>query len=134
MIQRIQTVYLLLAACLMLFVLFVPVSDILWDSPRKGFYISFSALASFMSLYAISLYKNRKKQIRYCWMVMGWLLLFYVVVFLSTLSFPLNLSFLQDYDFRYTIFFPLIAMLFTYLAVRGIKKDEKLVRSTDRIR
>jgi hypothetical protein len=65
---------------------------------------------------------------------MGWLSLFYAMVFLSTLSFPLNLSYLQDYDFRYTIFFPLIAMLFTYLAIRGIKKDEKLVRSTDRLR
>ena len=134
MIQRIQTVYLLLTACLMLFILFVPVSDTLFDSSRKIFYIFFSALASFMSLYAISLYKNRKKQIKYCWMVMGWLSLFYAMVFLSTLSFPLNLSYLQDYDFRYTIFFPLIAMLFTYLAIRGIKKDEKLVRSTDRLR
>ncbi len=37
-------------------------------------------------------------------------------------------------NYKLTVAFPIIAVIFTILANRGIKKDEKLVRSLDRIR
>ena len=133
MIQRIQTIYLLLIACLMSVVVFVPVAGTLSEI-GEWCLLGVSAITAILSCIAIFLYKNRKRQIRFCRLITGLLVVFYLVLFLSNLSFPLNLSFLQDYGFQYTVCFPLIALLFGFLAIKGIKKDEKLVRSADRLR
>ena len=133
MIQRIQTIYLLLIACLMSVVVFVPVVETLSEI-GEWCLLGVSAIAAVLSCVTVFFYKNRKKQIRFCRLITGLLVVFYLVLFLSNLSFPLNLSFLQDYGFRYTAGFPLIALLFNFLAIKGIKKDEKLVRSADRLR
>jgi len=133
MIQRIQTIYLLLIACLMSVVVFVPVAETLSEI-GEWCLLGVSTIVAVLSCVTVFLYKNRKKQIRFCRLITGLLFLFYLILFLSNLSFPLNLSFLQDYGFRYTVCFPLIALLFGFLAIKGIKKDEKLVRSADRLR
>ena len=133
MIQRIQTVYLLLVFCLMLLIPFLPVASSVpstWNWGLSGI----SGLTAVLSLFTVFFYKNRKKQIKFCCLINFLILLFYLTLFLSNLSFSPNFSFIKDYGFSYTVAFPLIALLFNLLAIKGVKKDEKLVRSADRLR
>ena len=151
MIQRIQTVYLLLALLLTVVCLCLPVGvfhatemggDVvmynLWKIlPEKV--ADFSVWPMFATLvlscaicvFAIFAYKNRKRQIRLCklnqLLVFVWVVL--LVVFTKTGD-AANMDFSPSYyDFL------LIVVLFLYqCAVRGIKKDDKLIRDMDRLR
>ena len=130
MIQRIQTIYLLLIACLMIVLLFVPVSN----NISYSWVLSLNAgIVALLSGITIFLYKQRKLQIKLCNVILGLLVLFYVFIFVFNLDLPLNVS-IRDLGFSYTALFPFIAIIFDFLAIRGIKKDEKLVRSMDRLR
>lgn len=86
-----------------------------------------------LSLITIFLYKNRKLQLR---LVFG-ILVLTVVVFVSMylLSFGNNYT---DVDTHESVLngagIPLAILVFAVLAYRRIGKDEKLVRSLDRIR
>jgi hypothetical protein len=51
---------------------------------------------------------------------------FWVIVFRQLL--------VADYWFRMPVVFPVLAIILIYLAFRGIRKDEILIRSLDRIR
>jgi NADH:ubiquinone oxidoreductase subunit 3 (subunit A) len=39
-----------------------------------------------------------------------------------------------DANYEFGIFLPVISLLFYFLAIRGIQKDIKLIRSADRLR
>jgi hypothetical protein len=40
----------------------------------------------------------------------------------------------EDFSIRLPVIFPVVAIILTYLAFRGIRKDEILIRSIDKIR
>ncbi len=40
----------------------------------------------------------------------------------------------QRLHYRYGSYLPLVSLLFTFLAVRFVKRDEALIRSADRLR
>ena len=125
MIQRIQTVYLFIAFCLMATLVFVPFSSHL-------IIIIGSGIAAFLSIINIFLYKKRSLQRKIC----------YIILLLSVLIYLFDFIFERQYlpfaelfwSNRFTFIFPFIAIIFIYLAIRGIKKDEKLIRSLDRLR
>jgi peptidoglycan/LPS O-acetylase OafA/YrhL len=132
MIQRIQTVYLLLIFGLMLTMPFLPVATIkiseilsfdlkLWET----------LLAAFAALAAIFLYKNRKTQLIVCYAIMGLLLLSYVFIFFDLWINTQEEGLLQ---LKAPVVFPLFAIILDILAVVSIQKDEKLVHSADRLR
>lgn len=151
MIQRIQTVYLLLALVLTVVCLCMPVGvfhtpemggDVemynLWTlSPDNG--IEYRVWPLFVALIisctncvlAIFSFKNRKLQLTICklnqLLVVIWvaLLLFFVKT-----GDAANMAFTPSY-----YVFLLIVVLFLYqCAVRGIKKDDKLIKDMDRLR
>jgi hypothetical protein len=81
----------------------------------------------------IFFYKNRKLQIRICVYAIilefgqiGLMYYFWVVLFHKLGE--------AEYLFRIPVLFPVLAIILTYLAFRGIRKDEILIRSIDRIR
>lgn len=152
MIQRIQTLYLLLATALMACTLFMPIAHV---STAQGelvlqafkpfgsemaFGWLFAALfifATLLPLVTIFLFKYRKRQVGLC-AAEGVLQLGAVVVILLFywLIIP---DILQDFTIRYkslgwAFIMPVAALIPTFLAGRAIFRDEVLVRSLDRIR
>jgi len=129
MIQRIQTIYLLLILGLMASMLFLPIADIDSFSWTLFAECSFTAL---LSLVTIFLYKKRKLQIKICYGILGLLILSYLIIFFN--------FWLPNYTseavvaFKIPVVFPFFAIVLDILAIRAIKKDEKLVRSLDRLR
>lgn len=154
MIQRIQSVYLLVVTILSVIVLFSPVSFIatsanIFDLSYKGFTSTppidalhintwpltlIAALIPLLAFGSIFLYKKRKLQIRLN--IINFLLMdVYYVVMLSFMWFAdARLGLPSRWGYHLAASLPAINMIFTFLAIRGIQKDEKLVRSLDRLR
>lgn len=130
MIQRIQTVYLLLVACFMAVLLFVPPAD------NISYYwplLIVAAVTSLLAIVTIFQYKNRKRQIFICRLTAGLIVVYYLLFFASAVTFPFRFT-IAEMGLRYPLCFPLLALIFNYMAIRGIRYDEKLVRSSDRLR
>ncbi len=152
MIQRIQTVYFILIAGLMLAMLFLPLGEASGDTglvmkangifQRSGDLLyatwilyAFVILVALDALSAIFLYKNRPLQIKCSYVNCIQILLVYGLFFFY------HYSFFSKEQYEYyettmfiTLAFPAVALILNFLAIRGIKKDEKLIKSLDRIR
>lgn len=150
MIQRIQTVYLLLIAGLMLAMLFLPLSSF---AGADGSLFIFKALGVTSelkvvfetwpvvipvvavvvnSLIVISQYKKRPLQLKLAGTNVLLILAFYCAFFYYAWSFMKTTP--VEITIGFSLAFPLVALLLNLLAVKAIKKDEKLVRSLNRIR
>ena len=86
----------------------------------------------FLTTYCIAAYKNRRKQIRLATINL-FLLLIYIIV-LAVYVFVAKNKLNAEVTLLYPAIMPLIALILNYLAMRGVAKDEKLVRSLDRLR
>lgn len=154
MIQRIQSIYLLLAAILMAVTVYSPVVKVqqsiicllqvidlsLLPQDSKSYFhyllyivlvlVIISALLAFISIF---LYKQRKRQITLCMINSFIIIVVYILlgVYLFVLTEWVNIAFK---DFKYGFILPLIALIFNILATSKIKADEKLVQSLNRIR
>lgn len=151
MLQRIQTVYLLLVTVCAVLCLCMPVGHFhqdgicvadfynLWLVPVNGAHdftpwamFVLLLLAAVSSFAAVFLYRRRMLQVRLS--VFGGLLLlgYYVVLTVFVFLFKSRLS--AEFTVSWTTAFPAVALVLEYLAFRGIMKDELLVRSLDRLR
>lgn len=147
MIQRIQTIYLLIAAILMAVTAFSPILSLnegmtLFSygikqaneviKPTWGI-VSMAGLSALLSFITIFMFKNRKKQAKMV-LISALIVVFYFVTAVVYLASYLN-KFTEGINtVMYGIIFPIIALVLLLLAFKGINKDEKLVRSLDRIR
>ena len=154
MIQRIQTLYLLVIAGLMAVTLFAPLAWFSGEAGQFGLY-AFSlrtaageavqptiymgvvlALACALPVLTIFLFKRRLLQLRLCVVEMvllvGSAVMEGVYYFLSSRVFS-TLAF-HEQGFKPAIALPLVCLLFAYLAARAVFHDELLVRAADRIR
>jgi len=115
MIQRIQSLWLFLAAVALIAVLFLP-----------------SGLASLASILAILHFKKRDRQLRWAWSAF----LFKTILALGMISMFLYFKFVLDSLVEYgpAVLMPFLGLVLDYLAIKGIKKDDALVKSLDRIR
>lgn len=151
MIQRIQTVYLFIAALLVGSMFLTPLAEIV---AGDSFYIfnmrgiiesnteeliyngqAISALAGIsiiLSIFAITQYKKRVRQMR----VVGFNAL--ILLGLAGVIFYFCHSITSELEGTYTLTLafpvPFVASIMSYLAIRSIGKDEALVQSFDRIR
>ncbi len=156
MIQRIQSLYLLVVsvACVLLF--FFPMID--YIDPMRGTYklfatgmksysdipgilffwqtfpLLFLTVASLvLAIIAIFLYKNRTLQLQLVSInVLVNVLLIALVFLLYSRIFEHRLGILSIYQFG--MYIPLISLIFLVLASRAIRKDEAIVKSSDRLR
>jgi len=134
MIQRIQSVYLFLVFCLLAVLVFFPIAVSPIYAGDLGFYSGYFGACAVFALVTIFIYKNRKRQISMCYgMITAQVLIyvFFFIIFYWKYHFPLS-EFYQHASF--TFVFPFIAIILLFLAIRAIRKDEKLVRSLDRLR
>lgn len=149
MIQRIQTLYLLIVAALMALTLFLPLA---WfgvggeqfdlyafalrassgEVMRPPVYTGIVLVAAcVLPLVTIFLFKRRLLQIRLC--VVEMVLLAGAEVMLAAYYFFGHGA--TDFQgMKPAIALPLVSLLFAWLAARAIFRDERLVRSLDRIR
>jgi len=153
MIQRIQSIFLFLAGALGIAALFLPVSHF-----YKGFHFPVNIegimqnypfmitggllkITGLISLVAIFLFKNRKRQINIVRIAQILLLIllgyavymFYPFVGLqNTDTLP---TAAKNYITQHWAFWmPIAMMLFNAIGIFYIRKDEKLVKSADRLR
>ena len=155
MLQRIQTLYLLAVVILSGFIIFSPLADLINKADNLSYLVNINgisllkatgniiesriwALASVtlvvpvIALITIFSYKNRLKQIRLSVINMLFMLCFYI--FMVLYLWPACIRLHTDWHLRIVAVFPLINIILTYLAIGAIGKDEKLVKSLDRLR
>ncbi len=130
MIQRIQSIYLAIAAVLCLVYLFTPsieVNDLINAAQNYPILMGLTVVSAIISLADIFLFRNRPLQ-----MNVGRLNL---LLILGLIGYAVFME-LSDGDFTPVVgaFIPLGFLLLNLLAVRAINSDEKLVRDSDRLR
>ena len=156
MIQRIQTVYLLIISILMVILLFLPLAvlqigeqfysfnamglyTMLSEEPELvypawGLFVLTAAIA-ILALVIIFLFRKRILQIRMC--VFNALLMIGFYALFGFLLWKIHGEFATD-TFSFTgkigLTFPFICIILDYLAIRNIGADEALVRSLERLR
>lgn len=136
MIQRIQSLYLLIVTILtatLFFTKLVTVNGSEFGVTDTIYMIIPTAVIGLLSLGTIFCFNNRTLQVRVCifnmLLMLGW---YAMGAFLAWKA--LDLSQHNDLDFSIAITFPLVSIILTYLAIRGILKDDALVKSYDRLR
>ena len=155
MIQRIQTVYLLLVTIFYVVALFFPYAsfmtadgveytlsfkgiaeagDASWHwTMTTAWYSILMAIIPAISLITVNLYKYRPLQIRLTIfnivLMIGSYGLFFMVKALVANQIPYEV-----YSLSWTFIIPILCIILSYLAIRAIAKDEALVRSLNRVR
>ena len=152
MIQRIQTLYLLLASAFMSLTLFMPIATFVVDDQTyelTAFLLTCGdmsqstiwlgiilAIATALPLITIFLFKKRTLQIRLCAvevvLLIGSLVLVALYYWLTSRLFEGLV--IEHRQFGWAAPMPIVAIVLSYLASRAIFKDEVLVRSLNRIR
>lgn len=160
MIQRIQSIYLVLAGIFSAFTCFVPVAtfshtngncviwfhmssieyygSVLFESlsemaGRHPWGLSVMAtLATIIAFIAIFCFKNRKRQVK----MVNTCSLVNVVWYIALAAYAFSVKSRTSFDLSLEVgcLFPLLSLITLFLAKRAIKYDEALVRAADRIR
>ena len=156
MIQRIQTLYLLIVVIAMSLTLFLPsmkaispeeidyaLSTLrgLYPIEEGGFHLNgvtmwltiTNVVILLIAFFTIITYKWRVIQMRFSSFNMV-LLIGYYPIFFFTRYVILQQTPMTSTTFSWPIILPFISAILTYLALRAIAKDEALVRSLDRLR
>jgi hypothetical protein len=137
MIQRIQTVYLLIALVILgalpfVFPLFTMSDGKEFRFMNDSFYTVLFGLSTTLTLISIMYFKKRQHQF-----VLNRLTIILNLILLGLFVYrSLNLSgeAIQVSEKGIGMFLPIVAIVFLALANRAIKKDEDLVKSADRLR
>ncbi len=154
MIQRIQTIYLFFAFVILLLMYFFPLAEFLSgqhelyyfyidgikpEGALEGHYFQKTlpvfillSIVCLVVVISIFLFKKRILQMRLC---------IFSVLLLVGLCGLMAFYFLNAKNrleaivhYNYPLVFPVVTIILIYLAFRGIRKDELLVRSYERIR
>ncbi len=152
MIQRIQTVYLLLSLTVLGMMFFFPFT-VFVDADAVRYVFDFSGVyevgtdemvtgtlpfqillvtVAVINLVTIFLFRNRRLQMRLS--VFNMLLMVGILILAAWYIFYTRGELQAQVYYKATLLFPLVSLVLTWLAFRNILKDELLVRSADRIR
>ena len=154
MIQRIQSLYLLITFALTIIMFCLPFGTFLGG--QEGFTLSAWAIknsagqtvvpttpmgilllvCSILSFFTIFLYRHRWVQLRFC--VVGMVLYLglqaFVVFYTLRSNSAVSQADIHSMSYSVTCILPLVCLILTWLAFRGVLKDETLVKSLERIR
>ena len=135
MLQRIQTLYIILAAlCSGCLSFLLPLWTVAAESYFAVDFIEYTALfvvSALLSVVAVFQFKSRQNQF-----VLGRLNIILNLILLGLFVYRLlNLpGALEDAEKGIGLFLPVISIVLLVLANKAIKKDEALVKSVDRLR
>ncbi|WP_041572351.1 DUF4293 family protein [Candidatus Azobacteroides pseudotrichonymphae] len=119
MIQRIQTVWLILVSILLSVATYIVDVHSSTFTLSKILLIIGNGLIVIISIVAIFLYRKRLLQIRICYFILISLLLSFFTLL---------------HDLWWATIFPTVAILGNICAIRAIQKDENLTSSSNRLR
>ncbi len=130
MLQRIQTLFLLISTVLLILLFCFPMAVLpegavqYSDSP-----VLFGLLlvATIVAFFSIFLYRHRMLQIRVSFFNILILCGLQALIIYYYLTWP-------GARFSFTAVFPIVAVILTFLAIRYIGRDEAMVRAADRLR
>jgi phosphoglycerol transferase MdoB-like AlkP superfamily enzyme len=155
MLQRIQSLFLLAVTMCVTILMFFPIANVIvkenvWQlsafqfsditGKNIGGFVPIGVIAILVGAIAvitILLFKNRGLQIKLCKLNLFLIsLLLVACVFFTELMIDKDDPIFSGATIQYelAVGLPMIALIFNYLAIRFIKKDDKLVRSADRLR
>jgi hypothetical protein len=158
MIQRIQTLYLAFAFIAIALIFAFPLAQ--FFSENGAFIFSVKGLKNMvpgepnafnpmvflpliivviglalLNLFTIFQFKNRSFQIKLTNIgVLAGIALIMGIFFLYIPMIEKKINIVPDYSKAFGIYLPLVALVFMVMANRAIKRDEKLIRSADRLR
>ena len=155
MIQRIQSVFLLAATVLSVIVIFHPISYItygelqlkaefmtyglmsLGENPELLYntfpIIILAALTAMLTVVTIFVYKNRTLQMRIC--VFNILLNIGLMISILIYYILIKKNFMVTmHSFSYSVLFPFVNIILIFQAFRGIRRDDLLLKSYNRLR
>lgn len=156
MLQRIQTIYLLLAVGALIAVFFVDIAHFTDETgihTELGYYtvgqengesmkpelgmlpVSILSITAALLFFTILQYRNRSLQrtlirVAYILLILSVVGTWYFVDQNYWVNEPLD----PDLSYKVGFYLPAVAIAFSFLASRSIKRDEDLVKSLDRIR
>jgi hypothetical membrane protein len=145
MIQRIQTIYLFLAALCFGSLFTLPfatssepvphlMSDLVYDITDHPVLLGITILGILLAVISILMFKNRGTQQRLVQalmiMCMFLPLVAILLIYNEATAAPAS-AMISD---KFGVFMPLIALVLSILAWRGIRKDDGIVKSMDRLR
>ncbi|HMV15265.1 MAG TPA: DUF4293 domain-containing protein [Chitinophagales bacterium] len=138
MIQRIQTIYLLLVSIACIAFIFIPfgiatsAEGIAETVAAKQVIpiMATSIVIAIISLISIFMFSNRKKQMK---VVLINIILSLVLIGILIFGITQHIG-IANYSFKIGSILPIFILLFNMLAYGSIKSDEQLVRSMDRLR
>lgn len=144
MLQRIQTIYLLIITALMTTLCFTPMATYAADG-IEGAFVAFDfwwigvlfALCALLAFVVVWLFKKRMLQVRLLCAEMVLLVGAQIFSLWYAIGFTNNVEAMGKIvmtSVKTATFFPAVCLILVWLAIRGILKDERLVRSLDRIR
>ncbi len=150
MIQRKQTVFLLLAVILYLITLSMPVASVvaqglttgrvyamLWLDQMGAAHFStwplfaILLLSASIACYTIFIFKTRLRQATLCLVSMLLSLIWYVALIVVSKSMAPDAV---DFQLQWPAALPAVSVILTFMARKAILADEKLVRAADRLR
>jgi hypothetical protein len=146
MIQRIQSLWLFLAAMfnglLFLFPLYRYNESNLLYSPWKNETVRnymplfiIAAVATLLPLVAIFFFGDRKRQKGMTWMGIISIFAFISVMLMRVSNLKNGTPPVANFEYMLPgVLVTVVAMVFEFLALKGIRKDEKLIKSLDRLR
>ena len=136
MLQRIQTIYLIIVAgvsagLIYVFELWSATNNIKFYAQDNVYVLAAFLVSALLALLSIFRYKNRKSQfmLGHLNIILNFFLLGFFVYQLLTLSGETAVS-----KKGIGMFLPIVSIVFLALANKAIKKDEDLVKSVDRLR
>jgi hypothetical protein len=137
MIQRVQTIWLLLASLFAFLTLKFPFyiiagtlglsAPIELNAASRTFLLMLTSILGALCFIIIFLFKQRKLQMKLC----------FLSLLISLVNIYLYFSYIKEFSAGGLSIFSVFTFLipvFILLAIRGIHKDQKLIRSVDRIR
>ena len=140
MIQRIQSVYLLLVTVLLVVAICMPVGQFIGADgvtahvfKPLGVALADGGFQSTWGLFGIFLFRNRMLQIRMTIFSSILLIGYYIAfcVFMFILKGDLDAT---AFQLGWALCLPVVAIILNYLAFRAIYKDEVMVKAADRLR
>ena len=153
MIQRIQTIYLLVVAIIMTIPLYVPIVQLLIPNDASYNFFTYGVVLIgensvlqahywallIMNIFTIGiplvnvfLFKKRFLQLRLCIVEIILLIGAIILMWYHINQFADKMN--AEILYKFSLILPVICIIFMYLAIRGIFKDIKLLKSFDRIR
>ena len=95
--------------------------------------IVFSVLITLIASWAIAIFKNRKKQMQLCSLLAFVIIIALITTIVSVWIFVGDQPNMPKFYYANFIF-PIATISFSILAKRAIRKDDELVRSSNRLR